>query len=117
MKGKGTRVRMTDQVIIFIQQYVEWGIFSIGCIAVLTLWRMSGHLKKLNRELSGMSGKMHEYFSVIMEEEDEELVSAKEKSDFKFVPKEEKEIHNFRNKEKAKEEDAVIQSVLQEYFS
>ena len=104
---------MNQQIIIFIQKYVEWGMFSLGCIAVVTLWRMNGYLKKLNRLLSGMSGKIHDYFTAITEEDDELPASTNEKPQYQSVPKEE----NLKNKGNSKEEEAVIQAVLKEYFS
>lgn len=104
---------MNQEIIIFIQQYVEWGIFSLGCIAVVTLWRMNGYLKKLNRLLAGMSGKIHDYFTAITEEENDPPASTNEKQQYHTVQRDE----NSKNKGNSKEEEAVIQAVLKEYFS
>lgn len=125
---------MKELIFDFVNQYAVWGILIGVLLVVFALWRMQRQLKKLNRSLGAMTAKIQEYFTVIMEEEQEEpqLVSTKEAERSTPVPARERERNTYvpvrereRNaqiqpsprKVQSPEEEAVLQAVLKEYFS
>lgn len=111
---KGKVIGMKEQIFEFVNQYATWGILVAGLLAVFMLCRMHGQLKKLNRSLNSMTGKIQEYFTAITEEpqpEPQPISTREEQRGQRFLVKEEgkKEINS--------EDEAVIHAVLKEYFS
>lgn len=106
---------MKEQIFQFVNEYAVWGILIAVLLTFFMLCRMNRQLKKLNRSLSGMAGKIQDYFTVIMEEEPLETppAAAKEAEHTEDLPK--REIYERKNTRQ--EDEAVIHAVLKEYLS
>lgn len=63
---------MKELIFEFVNQYAMWGILIAACLAAVLQWRMQRQLKKLNRSLGAVTGKIQDYFSIIMEGEGQE---------------------------------------------
>ena len=114
---------MKDLIFEFADQYAVLGILAVVLLAVFLLWRMHRQVKKLNRNLGMITGKIQEYFNVIMEDEEPEGVQdapARDtrRSDWE-VTKEERDFLLSGRKEQHPdpEDEAVFNAVMQEYFS
>lgn len=111
---------MKDLVFNFVNQYAVWGIFLVVFLAAFLLWRMHRQLKRLNRNLAMITGKIQEYFDVIMEDEEQgevrPLAREMRREDWE-VTKEERDFLLSRKKEHSPEDEEVFNAVMQEYFS
>lgn len=111
---------MKEQIFQFVNQYAVWGILLAVLLAFFVLCRMHRQLKKLNRSLSAMTGKMQDYFTAIMEEEPLEPVSISTKepeSTEEPFQRRTAEETGLKQKSKRVEEEAIIHAVLKEYLS
>lgn len=135
---------MRDMIFAFIHQYAEWGILVIAILALVVLHCMYRQIKKLNRSLGLVTAKVQQYFDIIMGEEEEaeeeegRAVHMQEQT-ARYTPREE----DFRltrgeremllsdysertartervermDRKKTKDQEEVLDAVLQEYFS
>ena len=89
-KQKGDK-HMRETIMQIIQNYQIIAIAVISLLAVIVLLRMQRQLKKMNRNFSIITGKMQEYFDVILQEEaEEEEPVAKREEGYaqRFMPQE-----------------------------
>lgn len=111
---------MKEVIFEFVNQYAVWGILIVVCLAVFMMWRMHRQLKRLNRSLGTMTGKIQEYLKAVMEEEPKEDQMTEPERVWReepFITKEEREFLAAGKREHSPEDEAVIHAVLQEYFS
>jgi len=116
---------MREIIFEFVNQYAMWGILIVAFFSAIILIRMSVQLKRLNRNLSSVTGKVQEYFNAIMAEEpksepleEPRRMSARENwREEKFLTKEERDMLLGRKNETTPEDEEVFQAVLQEYFT
>lgn len=131
---------MRDMIFAFIHQYAVWGILIAVVLALVVLHCMYRQIRKLNRSLGLVTAKVQQYFDIIMRDEEEEdeqsrrrEVHREEEPPGRYTPREEdfrltrgeREMllsdrtdrmdHMDRKKNKNQEE--VLDAVLQEYFS
>lgn len=105
---------MKELIYEFVNQYAVWGILILTGTAAFLLGRMQRQLKKLNRNLGMITGGMQEYFQVIMDEEKQEEEQYPEERE---IRKESRFPAQEERKKADPEEEAVFNSVIQEFFS
>ena len=112
---------MKELIWEFVNQYAIWGILIFTFAAVFLLWRMQRQLKRLNRNLGMVTGKVQEYFSVVMEEaiqEEAQPIKTREvKREDRFFTNAERERMYTERKKQNPEDEAVFNSVIEEFFS
>lgn len=112
---------MEERIFEFVSQYVTWGILILVFTAAFILWRMHRQLKRLNRNFGMITGKIQEYLTVIMEEnesqEPERTIPAAAGREERFLAQGEQERLHTEKKKQTPEEEAVFNSVMQEFFS
>lgn len=102
-----------------LQDYAILGIIILALIGIFILARMHRQLKKLNRNLGMITKNIQQYFEVIMVEEEEETAEEAVRTSRReemYLTGEERERRLSRTKTEQGEEDAVFNSVMQEYF-
>ena len=112
---------MKELIFEFVNQYAIWGILILAFATAFLLWRMHRQLKRLNRNLGMITGKIQEYFTVIMEEnapeEPQRVTPAEVRREERFLTQGERERLHTEKKKQTPEEEAVFNSVMQEFFS
>lgn len=120
-KKKGTGRPMKEFIFEFVNQYAIWGILILVFAAAFLLWRMHRQLKRLNRNLGMITGKIQEYFTVILEEaapeETQRITPGEVRREERFLAQGERERLHTERKKQSPEEEAVFHSVMQEFFS
>ena len=112
---------MKDLIFNFVNRYATWGILLVVLLAAFLLWRMHRQLKRLNRNLGAITGKIQEYFDVILEEEEskelESVPAARSRKEDWEVTDEERRLLLTRKNVRNPEDEEVFNAVMQEYFS
>lgn len=115
---------MREIIMQYIQNYQIIAIAVISLLALIVLLRMQSQLKRMNRNFTIITCKMQEYFDVILQEEEEGLTESRVQYEQRSIPqeiylsKQEKDMILSKPANKVKKEDeAVFNTVLQEYFS
>ena len=108
-----------EKWIFFLQKYdeilIKGAVILIGLIAMLLLIGILRQIKRLNRSFGTITESIQAYFNVILreeEEEEEELANARVHSERKA----EREAV-LEKEHKKKEDEEIVNAVLQEYFS
>lgn len=109
-----------EKWIFFLQKYdeilIKGAVILIGLIAMLLLIGILRQIKRLNRSFGTITESIQAYFNVILreeeEEEEEELANARVHS----ARKAEREAV-LEKEHKKKEDEEIVNAVLQEYFS
>ena len=133
---------MRDMIFAFIHQYALWGILVVAFAALIVLHCMYRQMRKLNRSLGMVTAKVQQYFDVILKEDEEEeepagraAVHSEGEPERRYRPRGEdfqltrgeREMllsdraerggRNRTDRKKSKNQEEVLDAVLQEYFS
>lgn len=110
---------MKENIFEFVNQYAVWGILILTFVGTFLLWRMQRQMKKLNGNLGMITKSVQGYFTVIMDEnakEDGRIENRQDRREDSFPDYEERERQMAEKKKQTSEEEAVFNSVFQEFF-
>ena len=112
---------MKELIFELVDRYAVWGILILAFAAAFLLWRMHRQLKRLNRSVGMIAGRIQEYFTAVMEgnvqEEPKQIAAGEAGRRDRFLTYEERERIQTEKKKQNSEEEAVFNSVIQEFFS